>query len=60
VAERGYINVGPNGNTQLRVSDVPAQDFADMKRWLRERGQPNDDITVMRRWYEHQQRKKAN
>jgi hypothetical protein len=59
VAERGYINVGPNGNTQLRVSDVPAQDFADMKRFLRERGQPNDDITVMRRWYEYQQQKKA-
>lgn len=57
VAERGYILVGPDGKTQLRVSDVPAQDFADMKRFLRERGHPSDDITVMRRWYEHQQRK---
>jgi hypothetical protein len=57
VAERGYILVGPNNKTQLRVSDVPAQDFADMKRFLRERGQPSDDVTVMRRWYEHQQRK---
>ncbi|AOS80266.1 hypothetical protein Q5W_15455 [Hydrogenophaga sp. PBC] len=57
VAERGYILVGPNNKTQLRVSDVPAQDFADMKRFLRERGQPSDDITVMRRWFEHQQRK---
>lgn len=57
VAERGYITVGPQNKTQLRVSDVPAQDFVDMKRYLRERGQPNDDISVMRRWYDFRQSK---
>lgn len=59
VAERGYIMAGPQNKTQLRISDVPAQDFADMKRFLRERGQPNDDITVMRRWFDYKQKKKA-
>ncbi|MBT9467219.1 hypothetical protein [Hydrogenophaga sp.] len=58
VAERGYITVGPKSNVQLRVSDVPVQDFVDMKRYLRERGQPSDDITVMRRWYDFQQQQK--
>lgn len=60
VAERGYIKVGPKNEVELRVSDVPVQDFVDMKRYLRERGQPSDDITVMRRWYDfNQQRKKG-
>ena len=55
VVERGFILVGPDNRTRLRVSDIPPQDFADMKRFLRETGQPNDDVTVMRRWYEFQQ-----
>lgn len=60
VAEHGYIKVGPKNNVELRVSDIPVQDFIDMKRYLRERGQVNDDITVMRRWYDfNQQRKKG-
>lgn len=57
VAEKGYILVGPKSNTKLRVSDVPPQDFADAKRFLRERGQPSDDVSVMRLWYEHTSKK---
>lgn len=53
MAEKGYILVGPKGKDKLRVSDVPPQDFADVKRFLRERGQPADDVSVMRRWYAH-------
>lgn len=59
VVEKGYIVVGPKNNTRLRVSDVPPQDFADVKRFLRERGLPSDDVSVMRRWYEHTSNKKG-
>lgn len=59
LAERGYIQVGPQGKTKLRISDIPPQDFADMKRFLRERGRPSDDISVMRAWFDHTQQKKA-
>lgn len=57
IAEKGYIMVGAKNNTKLRVSDVPPQDFADVKRFLRERGQPTDDVSVMRRWYDHTSKK---
>jgi hypothetical protein len=59
VAEKGYILVGPKNDKKLRVSDVPPQDFADVKRFLRERGLPNDDVSVMRRWHEHTSNKKG-
>lgn len=58
IAEKGYIMVGPKNNQKLRVSDVPPQDFADVKRFLRERGLPSDDVSVMRRWHQHKSQKK--
>ena len=64
LSEKGYIEImkkGPQGRDvthTVRMSDIPPQDFADVKRYLAVKQQPADDISAMQFWFERKQAKK--